>query len=486
MRRWGTIGIILLGLVLAGTTACEPLGGEEEEISQGIVEVVRGDLSISISGSGNIEASSEAKLSFGSNGEIEKIYIEEGDKVSKGDLLAKLDTDALELALTEKKVVVTQAEVALIEKQVAITQAELALTEKQVAVTQAEVALTEKQVAVTQAQVTLETAEYNLYEARDKFVMRDIRTAQADVDEAQRYLEDALWSFNEASGPGVEFLQKVVIHAQSRLDTAKDRLEAMLAGTDPQEVAIKRLEAELAQQSLELAQQSQEQAQQSLALARQSEVQAEQSLELTRQSLELDQQSVALAQQSLAQAQKNLDEATIITPFDGVVASVDVEEGDTVSTSTTIIHLVDPGSMELSVEVDEIDVPEVKLGQEVIITLDALPDVEFIGEVTTILPVPIEEGGVVLFTIKINLDVPEGSDLRIGMSASADIIIDKRSNALLVPDRAIKQDSQGSPVVKVMINEQTQERAVVTGISDGFETEIVSGLVEGEMILIEP
>ena len=69
------------------------------------------------------------------------------------------------------------------------------------------------------------------------------------------------------------------------------------------------------------------------------------------------------------------------------------------------------------------------------------------------------------------------------MSATADIVIDERSNVLLVPNRAIKQDSQGNPVVNVVVNEQIEERPVVIGISDGFQTEIIDGLDEGELVM---
>jgi HlyD family secretion protein len=125
------------------------------------------------------------------------------------------------------------------------------------------------------------------------------------------------------------------------------------------------------------------------------------------------------------------------------------------------------------------------LNQEAIIEIDALPDITFKGIVTAIYPLPIEEGGVVLYNAKINLDVPENSAAKIGMSTEADIIIDKRSNVLLVPERAIQKDSEGNPVVKVMVNEQIQERPVDIGISDGYQTEIVSGLNEGETVVVE-
>ena len=406
---------LILGLVLAGTTACNPFGGSEAESNQQLVEVMRGDLTVTVNGIGNIAISEERMLSFGSSGKVEKVYIEEGDEASKGDLLAKLDTDALELALA-----------------------------------QAKVALTKQQVAITQAQVDLETAEYNLYEAKDIYVWKDIRSAQSDVDEARRYLDKALSNLNQATpGTPKEFQQKVVIRAQNRLDTAEDILDAMLAGTDPQEVVIKRLEVELAQQSLELAQQSLEQ-----------------------------------EQQSLKQAQKQLDEATLTAPFDGVVASVDVDEGDTISATTAIIHLVDLNTLELIVEVDEIDMPGVGLGQRAIITVDAVVGVELEGKVTFIPPEAKEKTGLVLYDVEISFDVPQDLGLRGGMSATADIVIDERSDVLLVPNQAITLDNQGNSVVTVMVNELTQEKKVVIGISNGSHTEILGGLNEGEIVVV--
>jgi multidrug efflux pump subunit AcrA (membrane-fusion protein) len=71
------------------------------------------------------------------------------------------------------------------------------------------------------------------------------------------------------------------------------------------------------------------------------------------------------------------------------------------------------------------------------------------------------------------------------MSASAEIIIAARKGVLLVPDRAIGQNSQGRTVVMVMNGDETREREIVTGISDGVQTEVVSGLDEGETVVVE-
>ena len=91
----------------------------------------------------------------------------------------------------------------------------------------------------------------------------------------------------------------------------------------------------------------------------------------------------------------------------------------------------------------------------------------------------------ILYEVKVSFDVSEGSALKPGMSASADIVIDERSNVLLVPSQAITEDSDDNPIVKVMVGDQTEERPVVIGLSDAYQTEIVSGLTEGEVVVIE-
>ncbi|MFC1984933.1 biotin/lipoyl-binding protein, partial [Chloroflexota bacterium] len=133
MKKWRIITALVLCLVLVGSISCNQLGGEEEVTNQS-VEVVRGDLTVTVSGSGQIEVSNDVELAFGSGGTIDKIYAKEGDEVSEGDVLAKLETDALELALTEALVAYNKA-------QVAVTEAEVAVTRAEVAVTQAEISL---------------------------------------------------------------------------------------------------------------------------------------------------------------------------------------------------------------------------------------------------------------------------------------------------------------------------------------------------------
>lgn len=420
MRNWLIAITLLLCLALVGSVACSPFGGTTPQASQQLVKVVQGDLTVKVSGSGKIDVSKEANLTFGVGGKVDQLFVEEGDYVTAGMVLAKLDTDVLELALT-----------------------------------QAKVALTNQQVAVAQSQVGLRTAQHDLEQARDLYTWPDIEIAQANVDDAKAYIDYVSTNLEEAKTPEKQAMwEGALIYAQARLTAAEAKLDAMVKSYDTEEVAIKKMQVQAAEQSLGLSQ-----------------------------------QSLAAAQQSLDNAQKNLNEATLTASISGVVASVDIDEGDIIPSPgiapKVVIHLVDLTTMELSVDVDEIDIPQVKLNQKVVVEVDALPGLNLEGKVISISLLPKEESGVVVYEVKIGFSVPEGSGLKVGMSATADIIIDERSNVLLVPDRAIKQDSQGNPVVEVMVGEQVQERPVVIGISDGIQTEIVSGLKEGEVVVIE-
>ena len=485
MKKIIKLGLILtvLCLALLWTTSCDLLGGGEEEVSQQLVKVARGDLTIRVAGSGKIETSLEARLAFGSAGKVDKILVEEGDRVSKGEVLAKLDTSALELARTQSQVALTQAQLA-----------EQTAGYNLKSTRDSEEAL---KLALLSTQISLDQAKYNLEQTQDLYTWSDIKTAKANVDSAERYLEDLLdragkflpegedgsypeileYVFGEdyPKTPGYEIWQEEIVYAQSRLNAAEDRLDAMLYGSDTEDVAIKKKQVEAAEMSVAQAQKNLDELGEDIAL----------------QELQVDSagQSVELAGQSLDEARRQLDEATIVAPFEGIVAQVLAKEGDNIPQLSlapkTIIHLIDPGQMELLVEVDEIDIPLVEIGQEAVISVDALPDAEFQGIINAVYPVPKEEGGVVLYDVRLSLDAPENSGIKVGMSASAEVLIEKRSNVLMVPSRAIEKDNQGKTIVKVMSDEQVQERQVVVGLDDGFRIEIVSGLREGETVVIE-
>ncbi len=110
MKKRGIMGMLLLVVLLVSTFACS---GGEETPTQPVAEAIRGNTNVTVTGDGNIEASSHSRLTFSSGGKVAKIFVNEGDKVNKGDVLVKLDTSDLELAVIQAKVAQTEAEVAI-------------------------------------------------------------------------------------------------------------------------------------------------------------------------------------------------------------------------------------------------------------------------------------------------------------------------------------------------------------------------------------
>ncbi|MFC1913951.1 efflux RND transporter periplasmic adaptor subunit [Chloroflexota bacterium] len=485
MKKIGIIVILLLSLVLMTVSACSSDSNGQSDSE--MVKVERGDLTLIVTGSGNIKALRDAKLSFASAGRVASISVQEGDRVNKGDELARLDTLALELTRNQSQISLDRAQVALAQAKMAEEIAGYNLKETMESKDSLDLALLNSKIAV-------QTANYNLEQTRDLYTWSDIKIAQANVDDAEDYLKYAIDKLGryellpeegylepEEGSPeaeGYKLWQKAVVQAQSRLDTAKANLDAILEGYDIEEVAIKKLQLQAAEMAEEQARKDLDELNDDIAIK-------ELQLQSAQKSTEDAEKAIELAEQSLADVERQLQEATITAPFDGEVADVGTEEGERVTSVDTIIHLIDASVLELVVELDEIDIPGVKIEQKAIIDVDALPDITFAGKIALIYPTPIEEGGVVLYNVKIHLDATDDSGLRIGMSADADIVINERNNILLVPDKAIRQDSKGNQVVKVVVNEQTEERPVVIGISDGFETEIVEGLNEGETVVVE-
>ena len=472
MKRKLIVGLVLTVTLLAllGTTACDSLGGGRDEVSQQQVKVTRGDLTLSVTGNGKIETAREARLTFGSAGKVARIMVEEGGRVKTGDVLASLDTSTLELAVNQARMALTQAEVAL-------TQAQLARQTAEYNLENTRNSGDSLKLAMLNARIALDTAQNNLAAGISAV---DFNAIQMELNKAKAwydYVNDTL-----RLTVNVDTWLMAVQSAQERLDTAQTNYDNALVGYDSRQVNLKKKQVEAAEISVALAQKNIDDLEKAVAL---QELQSAS----TEQTVKQAQQAVDLARQSLADAQRQLSEAAITAPFDGVVAMVMAEEGDIIPSPSmapkTVIHMINPDYVELVIEVDEIGIPLVKLGQEAAVTVDALPDSEFKGIVMAVYPVPVEVGGVVLYQVKISLDTSEDSGIKVGMSASADIVAEKHENVLIVPSRAISKNDQGQTIVKVMAGNQAQERVVVVGLDDGLRAEIVSGLNQGETVVVE-
>ncbi len=181
-------------------------------------------------------------------------------------------------------------------------------------------------------------------------------------------------------------------------------------------------------------------------------------------------------------AEKNLKDTTLKSPFNGLITDVSVKHGDYVNSGIQVAYLIDDSSYEIEVSVSEIDSLEVKVGQEVIINLDAFPGREFSGKVKEIYNYTKNVNGVVTLPIIVQMDKVE-KQFKPGFSALLEIVVGKAEGRLLIPVTAIL-DRGGRQMVMKVIDNKPKISPVKTGISNGVYTVIEDGLVEGEQILI--
>jgi len=195
--------------------------------------------------------------------------------------------------------------------------------------------------------------------------------------------------------------------------------------------------------------------------------------------------NLEIAELGLESAELNLEKAEIVAPFDGVVTGITITEGQEISTATlatSAVSLVDTSETEIRGFIDEIDVALVEIGQAASITFDALRDQEVTGEVVFVSLVGTVRAGVVSYATTITLEDPVAG-LRDGMSATAEVIIERRDDVLLIPNRVIG-GTLANPKVSVLTDGQIEEREITLGLSDGINTEVASGLEEGEEVVL--
>lgn len=190
------------------------------------------------------------------------------------------------------------------------------------------------------------------------------------------------------------------------------------------------------------------------------------------------------AEQNALQARANLENARLFAPFDGTVLTVEVNEGDPVNPGQTVITYADLNTFQVRADVDEIDVANVAVGQKVQFTLDAFPGKSFEGRVNSVAPSPSQRQGSTVYPAIIGFARPPEVPVRSGMAASLTITSLTKSNVLLVPNRALKTIGSRKYLSKLGDDNRAEDVPVETGLTNGEQTEIASGLNEGDRIAI--
>ena len=296
--------------------------------------------------------------------------------------------------------------------------------------------------ALRQQQAALHVAEAN------------VKSAQADYE---RYKV-------EATGPDVPFLKKDAERARNMFASG---LIAQNSRDD-------------AEKNYQMALQKQESAKAALGTAAAAIAKAKASLEQQ--------------QATVSMAEENLRNATITAPIDGIVLSRDSEVGTAVSSilvvgssATLIMTIGDLNEVYVKGKADESDVGKIYLGQPARITVESFKDQKFEGRVTKISPLGTEKDNVTTFEVRVSIS-NEKHLLKAQMTANAEIILEERKQVLAIPEGAIVYNKDKS--TSVQVPDSTQEKGfrkvgVTTGISNGAKTQILSGIGEGQQVVLQ-
>lgn len=194
---------------------------------------------------------------------------------------------------------------------------------------------------------------------------------------------------------------------------------------------------------------------------------------------------VAAAQARVDAAQATLNAALIKAPFNGTITQADPMPGDQVSAGTTAFRIDDLSSLLVDVQVSEIDINNVSVGQSVSVTFDAIPNKTYNGKVTEVSQAGDIVSGAVNFTVTVQLTDGD-QNVKPGMTAAVNIVVDQVDGQLLVSNRAVRF-VDGNPAVYILKNGLPQEVQIKLGLSDGVRSVVQGGeLEEGDLIILNP
>ena len=212
------------------------------------------------------------------------------------------------------------------------------------------------------------------------------------------------------------------------------------------------------------------------------------------ESIQSASESLRSAEISMQNLQDTMNNYTVTAPISGTIIEKDAKVGDAVKTGDTLCIVYDLSYLEMSINVDELQISSISVGQQVQITADAVPDKTYVGTVTRVSMKGKSDGGTTTYPVTIRIDDTDG--LRPGMNANAEIVVAEANNALVVPNAAVVRGSyvlvtKDSPSAA---NADTAMEApegfvyvpVKTGVSDDDYTQIVSGIQEGDTIGYDP
>ncbi|MGE6441099.1 MULTISPECIES: efflux RND transporter periplasmic adaptor subunit [unclassified Psychrobacter] len=412
--KWGVIALIIVALGALAYTFLKP---EETTPNYLTATVEVGDIENNVMASGKVKALNTVDVGAQVSGEVKRLYVEVGDEVKQGDLIAQIDQ------VTQKN--------SLSNEQASLEQSEAALQS-------AQAESLSKQASLKSAYADLASRQSELKQAQSDFArLQDL--VAIDAISQQEY---------DTQATSVETAKAAVANARAAIDTAKAAIATTEANINSQQAALRK------------------------------------------------------SRTNVSTAEEDLSYTTIRAPISGTVVSITTEQGTTVNanqTAPTLVTLADLSTVRINAQISEADVINVNAGMPAYFNIIGNPDQQYDATLTAIEPAPEQISSTSSTDAAIYyvgyVEVPNPDRLfRIDMTAQIYIIVNEAKNALLVPSTVIQEKrSKGKEkgkaatgkFVRVLKEDGTvEERTVEVGIDNRVNAQILSGLKEGEEVII--
>ena len=473
MWKWIVALLVIAGVGVGGWYYYQntylPQQQAAQEPTYETLNIERGSISSTVNATGSIEPEAQVSLSFRNPGRVQTVLVGEGQAVVEGQLLAELETTDLALALAQARVseTIAQAQLAKLETppdEKDVLSAQAAVEVAQAGVAGAEAALNSARANYTQLFASNSANQQAINESQLRQAEVNLRSAQSQYDRVKELP-------NVGELPQSAQLQSATLAYEVAL------AQAQLTDEGPNDAQVASALNQIAQSELQLRQ------------AQANLISAQNNLSTllegpAQEDLDIAAAQVQQSQLSQLQAENNLSNSQLLAPFNGVISTVSVKQGELFSGGLPAVVMSDLTRFHMDVLVDEIDVRQVEVGQQVSIRVDAFPDSEITGQVTEIAPTANNVAGVIAYAVTI---VPnaEAVPLRSGMSATAIITTADVTDAILLPNRFINLDRDtGEAFVYKLVNGAPALQQVELGLRNERESQIVAGLTDGDVVAL--
>jgi len=471
MRRSAII-LVILAVIIGGTLFTYRITAQEKEPpppDYAVIKVEKGNLISTVSATGTIEPEDEVTLVFKGVGRVAEVLVSEGQAVQADQVLARLETDDLDLAQA-------QAEVGL-----AISQAQLAKLQAgadEIDIQAAEANVQSAQAALESAKVAVTSAEAAYADLVAGPSADERQTLAATLERARIIRDQAQAAYDEVSHlPQVGLLPQSTQLQQATVDYEVAAANFRVATASPKQSQLAGARAQIAQAKAGVAQ-----AEAALAGAQSS---LERLLKgASAEDLIIAEAQVTQAELAVQQARLTAENVELVAPIDGVISQLNIKPGELTSGALPAAIITNIDRFHIDIGVDEIDIAKLREGQPVEVSLDALPEADLTGHVDRIAPTPTALAGIVSYAVTVVIDETD-TPLRSGLSATASIITEELKNVVVVPNRTIQIDrTSGRAYVEKLVGGTPTKTEIQLGSRNETQSQVTDGLKAGDELAI--